>query len=178
MGLGRTLATGMLQQSHMRHFPDVPDVVRQRMSHIRKANTRPELIVRKAAHALGYRFRLHHRSLPGHPDIVFPRFRRVIFVHGCFWHRHGCKHTRPIPTVRTIYWRTKFERNIARHDEAVRQLAALGWSSIVIWECELKSIEALKERLRTYLEQPLSAQRPHSAATRRADARVPNPVPG
>ncbi|MXX75113.1 MAG: very short patch repair endonuclease [Holophagales bacterium] len=107
------------------------------MSGIRGRDTKPEMVIRKGLHARGYRYRLHSRSLPGKPDLVFPSRRAAIFVHGCFWHGHDC----PLfkwPSTRAGWWREKIEGNRAR-DQAVRQqLAAMGWRQLRIWECALK----------------------------------------
>lgn len=119
------------------------------MSRVKPKNTRPEITVRKAAHALGYRFRLHRSDLPGRPDMVFPRLRLVIFVHGCFWHRHaGCKKA-TMPKSQIEFWHDKFERNVLRDADNVSQLERLGWKVEVIWECETKSPDALLSRLRS-----------------------------
>ena len=107
------------------------------MSRIRGANTKPELLVRKAAHALGLRFRIQRRDLPGRPDVVFPKHRLVLFVHGCFWHRHeGCKKA-TTPSTRTAFWQEKFDANVARDKRAVGELENLGWSVAVAWECQI-----------------------------------------
>ncbi len=99
-------------------------------------NTTPERAVRRAAHSLGYRFRVHRRDLPGTPDLTFPRLRKVIFVHGCFWHRHeGCVRT-TTPKTRAGYWCEKFEHNIERDRRNIATLSALGWDVLVVWECE------------------------------------------
>ncbi|MGO9380074.1 MAG: very short patch repair endonuclease [Dissulfurispiraceae bacterium] len=117
------------------------------MSRIRSRNTKPERIVRSILHGLGYRFRLHVKSLPGTPDLVLPKYKTVIFVHGCFWHRHpGCK-LAYTPKSRIEFWMKKFECNIASHENAVQQLSSLGWQVMVIWECELSDPDALRERL-------------------------------
>ena len=109
------------------------------MSRIQSKNTKPELIVRSILHRMGYRFRLHRRDLPGSPDIVLPRYRTVIFVHGCFWHRHkGCKFAY-IPKSRIDFWLKKFAENVARDKNHRRQLRQLGWKVIVLWECQIKS---------------------------------------
>ncbi|MXX86192.1 MAG: DNA mismatch endonuclease Vsr [Acidobacteria bacterium] len=106
------------------------------MRRIRGKNTAPERAVRQVAHSLGYRFRLHRRTLPGTPDMTFPRLRKVIFVHGCFWHRHpGCRRT-TTPKTRTAYWQAKFQRNMERDRRNVASLQALGWDVLVVWECE------------------------------------------
>ena len=121
------------------------------MSRVRQTHTGPEIRVRKAAHALGYRFRLHRRELPGTPDLVFPRSKRVIFVHGCFWHRHpGCSRT-TIPKTRTDYWQNKFQENVARDTARIKELRSLGWETLVIWECETFDFAALSQRLASFL---------------------------
>lgn len=127
------------------------------MSRVRQANTKPELVVRRLLHALGYRFRLHRRGLPGTPDIVLPRHRTAIFVHGCFWHRHeGCSRT-TTPKTRQEFWQTKFDTNVARDRRNLDLLATLGWRSIVIWECETKDPGSLSTRLSTLLASPSPA---------------------
>ncbi|XBT42088.1 very short patch repair endonuclease [Pseudomonas viridiflava] len=109
------------------------------MAGIKGRNTRPEMIVRRFLHANGYRFRLHRRDLPGSPDIVLPRFRTCIFVHGCFWHRHdGCRYA-TTPKTRTDFWQAKFTQNVERDARVRRALRADGWKVLTIWECELKS---------------------------------------
>lgn len=106
------------------------------MSGIRGKDTKPEIIVRKALHKAGYRFRLHRKDLPGNPDIVLPKYRTVIFVHGCFWHGHMCKNFR-WPKTRPEFWREKIEANIARDRRAVLQLLSAGWRIIELWECQI-----------------------------------------
>jgi DNA mismatch endonuclease, patch repair protein len=108
------------------------------MSRIRGANTKPELAVRSMLHRLGYRFRIADKTLPGKPDIVLPRYKAVIFVHGCFWHRHqGCKYAYT-PKSRLDFWEAKFEGNIMRDKKNISLLKKAGWLPIVIWECEIK----------------------------------------
>lgn len=117
------------------------------MSRIRGKDTRPELRVRSALHRLGYRFRLNRRDLPGKPDIVLPRHQTVIFVHGCFWHRHpGCRFAYT-PKSRVEFWQTKFQRNVERHREVEEELQTLGWRVLVVWECETEVDDRLLERL-------------------------------
>ena len=122
------------------------------MRAVKRANTAPEIIVRQVLHALGLRFRLHRRDLPGSPDVVLPRFRTVIFVHGCFWHRHpDCRHT-TTPKTRQEYWLPKFAANIERDLRKEAQLQALGWRVLLVWECETKQREELTLRLRRELK--------------------------
>ena len=135
----------------MSAFSDVPDSVRRRMASIRKVDTKPEMIVRRLAHALGFRFRLHRRDLPGTPDLAFPGRRRAIFVHGCFWHQHGCGRGRGLPSVRTEYWGPKLRRNVERDAAAQTALGRLGWQVLVVWECECRDRADLGERLRHFL---------------------------
>lgn len=108
------------------------------MSHIRSKDTKPEMVVRRHLHALGFRFRLHSHKLPGHPDIVLPKWHTVVFVNGCFWHRHkGCK-TATMPKSNVEFWQAKFDRNVARDKKEHAALEAAGWHVIVLWECEVK----------------------------------------
>lgn len=108
------------------------------MSRIRGTDTGPEIALRSLLHRAGYRFRLHDRHLPGRPDIVLPRFRTVIFVHGCFWHRHaGCRNA-TTPGSRTEFWIRKFQGTVARDARKAAELEAAGWKVITVWECELK----------------------------------------
>ena len=117
------------------------------MSAIKSKNTKPEIKVRKVLHSMGYRFRLHSKNLPGSPDIVLPKFKTVIFVHGCFWHRHeNCKYA-SIPKTRQEFWNKKFEENIKRDSEMQDKIKNLDWRSVVIWECETKNIENLREKI-------------------------------
>ena len=117
------------------------------MSRVVSKNTSAEMRVRSAAHARGLRFRVHRKDLPGTPDLVFPRWRIAIFVHGCFWHRHGNCKKATTPKTRMDFWQEKFERNVARDQASLVALRAAGWRTEVIWECETKSVGALNERL-------------------------------
>lgn len=121
------------------------------MAAVKSQDTTAELVVRRLVHSLGYRFRLHDRSLPGSPDLVFKRLRKVIFVHGCFWHKHSCGRCR-IPTTRRAYWLAKIEGNAARDRRSRRALKKIGWASLVVWECEIKRA-ALAARLVRFLGQ-------------------------
>ncbi len=117
------------------------------MARVRQKDTRPEITVRRCLHALGYRFRLHRRDLPGTPDIVLPKRRKAIFVHGCFWHRHpGCPRA-SMPKTRIEYWETKFRRNVERDQQAVTALQAAGWEPMVIWECQTRDLARLRRLL-------------------------------
>ena len=121
------------------------------MSRIRGRDTEPEMIVRRIAHGLGYRFRLHRKDLPGSPDLVFLRHRAVIMVHGCFWHRHpGCKHASS-PKTRVRFWKDKFVGNVVRDRRNEKTLSELGWRLMVIWECETRDHEAVALRIESFL---------------------------
>lgn len=121
------------------------------MQSVQTKNTGPELAVRRALFASGYRFRLHRRDLPGSPDIVMPGRKKAIFVHGCFWHGHGCSKGK-IPKSRPDYWMPKIAANKERDRRNARALRALGWSVHVIWQCELRDMHALLDRLGIFLE--------------------------
>lgn len=121
------------------------------MQSVGQKNTGPEIVVRKALHAMGYRFRLHARSLPGKPDIVLPKWKVVILVHGCFWHGHGCSKGR-LPKSKQDYWSEKIESNQARDSRTKRELQKLGWRVLVIWQCELTDLIRLSRKLRSFVE--------------------------
>src|SRR5262245_61155591 len=123
------------------------------MSRIRGRNTTTELVVRKLLRAQGYRYRLHRRDLPGCPDLVLSRRRIVLFVHGCFWHRHSCRRGRSTPTANAAFWQTKLLANRARDKRARRRLRAAGWTVFVIWECQTRNLAALSVRLRKCLSE-------------------------
>lgn len=117
------------------------------MSRIRSRDTKPELIVRRLLHRMGYRFRLHRKDLPGSPDIVLPKYKTVIFVHGCFWHRHeGCRYAYN-PKSRVDFWQKKFLQNVERDRKVRHELIELGWRVLVVWECETKDAGLLAEKL-------------------------------
>lgn len=121
------------------------------MRAVGRRDTRPELRVRRALHSMGYRFRLHRKDLPGTPDIVLPKYRTCIFVHGCFWHRHeGCKKA-TTPKSNESFWQDKFARNVLRDEESRRALEALGWNVVIVWECETERAETLFKTLRDRL---------------------------
>ena len=120
------------------------------MSRIKGKDTTPELCVRRMVHAEGYRYRLHRKSLPGSPDLVFPGRKKVIFVHGCFWHQHGCKISE-MPKTRPEYWSEKFERNRMRDERNRLELEDLGWQVLIVWECETRRPDQLKRAIRSFL---------------------------
>lgn len=121
------------------------------MSAVHSKNTKPEMAIRKAVHSLGYRYRLHYADLPGKPDLVFPSRGKVIFVHGCFWHRHSKCRYATIPKTRTEFWQDKFCNNVTRDRRTRRKLKQLGWEVLTVWQCELKKPEKLLERLNDFL---------------------------
>lgn len=121
------------------------------MRAIRSFDTKPELVVRKLVHRCGFRYRLHRRDLPGKPDLVFPARRAVIFVHGCFWHMHGCPSVR-VPKSNMDYWKPKLERNRKRDEESVAALEAKGWRVLTVWECETSDLTVLELKIREFLE--------------------------
>jgi DNA mismatch endonuclease (patch repair protein) len=133
------------------------------MSKVGGKNTAPELAVRKAAHAAGMRFRLHRRDLPGTPDIVFPRYHVAVFVHGCFWHGHGCTKGR-LPKSRKEYWEPKIAAN--RERDAIKRTAleAVGWRVLTVWECELGRPEEIVARLEDFFHGKESDRQPRSAS--------------
>lgn len=129
-----------------------PEERSRRMALVRSTDTKPEMAVRKLLHGMGYRYRLHCRDLPGKPDLVFRSRRAVVFVHGCFWHRHdGCPLAR-MPKSRVKFWTTKLEGNRDRDARKITALEEIGWRVFVVWECELKDKERLGKRLRQFLD--------------------------
>jgi DNA mismatch endonuclease, patch repair protein len=121
------------------------------MSRIRSKDTKPEKLVRSVLHRMGYRFRLHVKELPGNPDVVLPRYHTVIFVHGCFWHRHtGCKYAYQ-PKTRIEFWNRKFEQNVRADERASHELHERGWRVITLWECELPNADNVAQMLSTLL---------------------------
>jgi DNA mismatch endonuclease (patch repair protein) len=130
-----------------------PDERSRRMARIRGRDTRPELIVRRLLSGLGFRYRLHEKKLPGTPDIVFPSLKKVIFVHGCFWHRHTCRQGQSVPSTRPRFWRVKFEQNVSRDRRVRRRLRVEGWRSLAVWECATKgNLDNLASKLIAFLE--------------------------
>lgn len=117
------------------------------MSAIRSTNTLPEMTVRRTVHRLGFRYRLHDKKLPGKPDLVFPRHKKIILVHGCFWHIHDCKYGSVIPKTRAEFWSDKRQSNVNRDRNVIKQLSELGWQVLVLWECQIKDRAKLERVL-------------------------------
>ena len=122
------------------------------MRAVKGRDTKPEMIVRRLVHAMGYRYRLHSKDLPGKPDLVFPGRQKIIFVHGCFWHGHACPRGARVPKKNRNYWINKINRNRERDSRHVQELIKLGWLILEIWECELSNRNNLRERLVGFLE--------------------------
>jgi DNA mismatch endonuclease (patch repair protein) len=133
-----------------------PEQRSARMSRIRGINTKPELLVRRLLHRMGYRYRLHVTTLPGRPDIVFSTRRKAIFVHGCFWHRHSACKDATLPKSRKQFWRQKLQANVERDRQQQHALIAKNWDLLVVWECELSSL-SLPQRLVLFLGEPSPA---------------------
>ena len=130
-----------------------PEVRSRIMAQVKSKGMKPEMQVRRLLHGLGYRYRLHRKDLPGRPDLVFSSRRKVVFVNGCFWHKHlGCPRVR-IPATNQDYWHTKLERNRARDERNVALLERDNWAVMAVWECELKDLQATTERLIAFLDQ-------------------------
>lgn len=121
------------------------------MARVRSADTGPEMAVRRLLRGLGFGYRLHRRDLPGRPDIAFIGRRKAIFVHGCFWHGHDCPRGSRKPAQNTDYWSKKLDRNAERDREAIARLEGLGWHPLVVWECEVRDLANLEDRLRSFL---------------------------
>jgi DNA mismatch endonuclease (patch repair protein) len=122
------------------------------MSRIRGKNTMPEMIVRSLVHRMGYRYSLHKRNLLGQPDLVFTRHRKIIFVHGCFWHMHKCRYGKVIPQTRKKFWQTKRQGNVARDRKNIRELKKTGWKVLVVWECQIRDLKQLSAKLIKFLK--------------------------
>lgn len=120
------------------------------MSRIRSRDTTPELVVRSMLHRMGYRFRLHRKDLPGKPDVVLPRHRKVVLIHGCFWHGHGCK-LGPVPKSNQDYWFPKIAGNRARDARNALALAELGWEALELWECEIRDLKRTEQRIKQFM---------------------------
>jgi DNA mismatch endonuclease (patch repair protein) len=132
---------------------ETPEIRRKTMQAVKSKDTGPEMMVRRLAHSLGYRFRLHRDDLPGKPDLVFPRLHKVLFVHGCFWHGHDCARGGRAPKANAEYWRSKIARNRKRDAAHLIALRDRGWAVAVFWECELKEPAQVARRLKRFLRQ-------------------------
>ena len=121
------------------------------MSRIRNKDTTPEIIVRSTVHRLGYRYALHRKDLPGHPDLVLTRHHKIIFVHGCFWHMHRCRYGRVVPKTNKKFWKIKREGNVDRDIRNLRKLRREGWKVLVVWECQIRNSERLIDKLKKFL---------------------------
>ena len=130
---------------------ETSEIRRRTMQAVKSKDTGPELTVRSLVHGMGYRFRLHRKNLPGKPDLVFPRLRKVIFVHGCFWHGHDCTRGARVPVQNRVYWTKKIERNKVRDEDVQAALTAAGWEVFVLWECEIRDQEWMGRQLRKFL---------------------------
>jgi len=128
-----------------------PEQRSRNMSAIRSKDTKPEMAVRRLVHSMGYRYRLHRKDLPGKPDLVFPGRKKVIFVHGCYWHMHKCRYGRVRPKTNAEFWRQKRESNVSRDGRNRRSLRKLGWDILVVWGCQLHRTKNLKSRLTQFL---------------------------
>jgi DNA mismatch endonuclease (patch repair protein) len=122
------------------------------MSRIRNKNTKPEILVRQMIHKMGFRFRLHDSHLSGKPDLVFKAKRKIVFVHGCYWHLHSCRYGRVVPKTNSVFWKNKREENVRRDAQHVRKLKRDGWAVLIVWECWLRRPEWLKIKLAAFLE--------------------------
>jgi len=121
------------------------------MSRIKGRNTKPEMIVRSLVHRMGYRFRLHRKDLPGRPDLVFPRLKKIIFVHGCFWHMHDCRYGQVVPQTNNEFWRNKRLSNVERDRRNIEALEQEGWKIMNVWECQIRHEESIRDALGVFL---------------------------
>jgi DNA mismatch endonuclease (patch repair protein) len=129
-----------------------PEQRRRNMAAIKGKNTKPEMIVRQLVHSLGYRYRLHRTDLLGKPDLVFPSRRKVIEVYGCYWHIHDCPYGRVVPKTNAEFWQTKRLSNVTRDKRNAEELAKQGWRVLVVWECEVKDTDKLRESITQFLD--------------------------
>lgn len=146
-------------------MPDVhtPEQRSFNMSRIKNRDTKPEMRVRAIVHGMGYRYRLHRKDLPGKPDLVFPARRKVIFVHGCFFHMHNCRYGQVVPRTNAEFWAKKRRSNVERDAQNIAALEELGWQVLTVWECETRSPESLPEKLSSFLgSAPASIIRPQT----------------
>lgn len=135
-----------------------PEQRKRTMTRVHSTDTQPEMRVRRLVHRMGYRYRLHRKDLPGNPDLVFPKRRKIIFVHGCFWHGHDCKAGRKLPKANEAYWSAKLVRNKERDAANQALLHARGWDVLIVWECDLKRFDDLTAVIRRFLSDAKEAQ--------------------
>lgn len=121
------------------------------MSRIKGKNTKPEIVVRKYLHSLGFRFRLHRKDLPGKPDIVLPKHNKIIEVYGCYWHMHSCKEGKVVPKTNTEFWQYKRMQTVERDKDNRDRLKTMGWDVLILWECEIKKFQKAKDRIDSFL---------------------------
>lgn len=124
----------------------------ERMARIRSRDTKPELILRKLVHGMGYRYRLNRRDVVGNPDLAFIGRRKALFLHGCFWHRHDCPAGRRVPKSRLDFWEEKFSKNVERDALVSEQLRKAGWRLLVVWECQLRDLTKVARKIRKFLD--------------------------
>lgn len=129
-----------------------PEQRRRNMAAIKGKNTKPEMVVRQLVHSLGYRYRLHRKDLPGKPDLVFPGRHKIIEVYGCYWHMHDCQYGRVVPKTNAEFWQTKRLSNVTRDKRNIEELAKQDWRVLVLWECEVKDTNKLRERITQFLD--------------------------
>lgn len=129
-----------------------PEQRRRNMAAIKGKNTKPEMVVRRLVHSLGYRYRLHRKDLPGKPDLVFPSRCKIIEVYGCYWHMHDCRYGRVVPKTNANFWQNKRLSNVMRDERNGEELSKRGWRVLVVWECEVKDTENLRERIVQFLD--------------------------
>lgn len=147
-------ASGPLRKRRDDPWPDVPEARRRVMRGNKSKDTTPEVAFRRLLHAQGYRFRLHRKDLPGSPDLVFPSRRKVVFIHGCYWHGHeGCRRAN-VPKTNAGFWSAKIDANRSRDARNLALLAEAGWQSLVVWECELANPECVTQLSRDFLKPP------------------------
>jgi DNA mismatch endonuclease (patch repair protein) len=128
-----------------------PEQRRRNMAAIKGKNTKPEMIVRQLVHGLGYRYRLYPKDLPGKPDLVFPRHRKIIEIYGCYWHMHDCPYGRVVPKTNTKFWQAKRLSTVTRDKKNIKELINQGWEVLVLWECEIKDKDKLQECIELFL---------------------------
>lgn len=132
-----------------------PEQRRYNMSQIKSKDTKPEITIRRLLHKLGYRYRLHRADLPGKPDMIFPKIKKVIFVHGCYWHMHRCRYGRVVPKTNAKFWQNKRNSNVERDRKNIKKLRKLGWDILVVWQCQIRSINKLQNKLIYFLSQEI-----------------------